>query len=338
MLLGAFQKFKFMVQSGKSTIREIYKHTIYALYKRYVNYHLRNGELTHGYKRYLKKTEDEVCSTKCTVSFIFFSDLHWGKNNKLSPLIIEHVVKNTGVKRVFCGGDIITYSDDSKEAMLQLWKEVNNLMTPSTPNFYQVIGNHDNNSYLQENELAVFTKKDVLSKQSIGDAVRFGNGFSFYVDDKDSSTRFLCLDTGKMFLEEDDYKSISAILRCTPANAHIVVITHLIVEWIDFRYQCRPYIQKLLDLCDDYNQKNISKIELIIAGHVHNDYYTVTKGGIPVVTVGSDAYGVACGKYKKSLKRFDEQCVTVLQLDYDSRKLYGKRIGRGKDFIYQLAK
>ena len=88
---------------------------------------------------------------------------------------------------------------------------------------------------------------------------------------------------------------------------------------------------------DEYNTKNAAKVEMIVAGHVHNDFYTTTDGGIPIITVDSDAYGVACGKYKHTLMPYSEQCVTFFLLDYESRKCYGTRIGRGEDFCYSLA-
>lgn len=325
-----------MYQSVKSIIRGIYKNTVYALYKCYVNNYLHNGVLSCGYKCYLKKKENLFRCKNSDVAFIFFSDLHWGKNNMFSPLIIEHIVSHTGIRRVFSGGDIITYSDESKRAMLQLWDDFNLTMSSLAPNYYQIIGNHDNNSYQQKNKSAIFTKDEIISKQVVGDAERFGNGYSFYVDEQARLTRFLCLDTGKQYLEDYDYKSISNVLKHTPPNWHIIVLSHIILEWIDSKYQCRAYIQRLIDLMDDYNAKNEAKVEMIIAGHVHNDFYTTTNGGIPIITVGSDAYGVACGKYKHSLMPFSEQCITIFQLDYGSRKSYGTRIGRGEDFCYLL--
>ena len=102
------------------------------------------------------------------------------------------------------------------------------------------------------------------------------------------------------------------------------------------RYQTRVYISRLLQTFDNHNKLCKSKVEFIIAGHVHNDYKTSTEGGIPIVTVGSDAYGVACGKYKKSISPFHEQCLTVFSLNYARGKVRGIRIGRGNDITIDL--
>ncbi len=137
-------------------------------------------------------------------------------------------------------------------------------------------------------------------------------------------------------MDPSDYERILEILNNTPPNWHIIVLTHLVLEWIDMRYQTRDYIFKLLQIFDNHNHLDKSKVELIIAGHVHNDYTTTTEGGIPIVTVGSDAYGVACGKYKKSIKPFHEQCMTIFSLNYSSLKVKGFRIGRGNDISIDL--
>lgn len=97
------------------------------------------------------------------------------------------------------------------------------------------------------------------------------------------------------------------------------------------RYQMRLYIHRLCNLFDEHNEEESSVVELILAGHVHNDYHTTTEGGIPIITVGSDAYGVACGKYKKSLRPCHEQCINVIQINYRHGYIYNTRIGRGDD-------
>lgn len=320
----------------RDLLRKVNRKTVYAIYKKYVSLYRDKGKLPGCYCNYLRRIENTITSKDSNASFIFISDMHWGKNDRLTPLIVKHIINHTGVKRVFTGGDVITHSDESKEAMQSLWDDFNAAFSFAEPYFYQIRGNHDDNSYQQKNLSAVLCKEEILTKQTVGNAERFGNGFSFYVEDEEKKTTYLCLDTGKQFLEEDDYDSIAKVLKLIPPDWHIVVLSHIVVEWINFKYQSRPYIQRLLDLFDEHNSMNVSKIELILAGHVHNDFYTTTTGGIPIITVGADAYGVACGKYKKSLKHYDEQCVTIIMLDYENRKCYGTRIGRGEGFCYSL--
>lgn len=313
-----------------------YRLFIYSLYRKYTNFQVRRGRLPFYYKRYIKTISRNVNSEPYDLNFLFMSDLHWGANKKLSPLIVKDLIRNIRLKGVFSGGDVITESDSNKTAMMNLWGNFNQSFFFLGKKFYQIYGNHDNNSYKQTQPQSFFTKQEVNDFLSIGDGIRFGDGYSYFVDDLNSSSRFLCLDTGKQYMTPGDYESLMGILENTPPNWHIIVLTHLVLEWIDMRYQTRDYITKLLQIFDDHNELYKSKVELIIAGHVHNDYNTATDGGIPIVTVGSDAYGVACGKYKKSIRPFHEQCLTVLSLNYASGIIRGFRIGRGNDITIDL--
>ena len=326
-----------MIVLMRNLLRKLYKGTLYAIYKKYVISYRDRNKLPRCYYTYLRRIENVIASRDSNASFIFISDSHWGKNDRLSPLIVKHIINHTDVKRVFSGGDVITLSDKNKESMISLWNSFRKSFSFAEPYFYQIIGNHDDNSYQQINIKAIFSKENIISCQTIGNGIRFGSDYSFYVDDMPGKTRYICLDTGKQYLEEDDYKNVYSILKNTPPYWHIVVLSHIILEWIDSKYQCRAYIQRLIDIMDEYNTKNAAKVEMIVAGHVHNDFYTTTDGGIPIITVGSDAYGVACGKYKHTLMPYSEQCVTIFQLDYESRICFGTRIGRGEDFCYSLA-
>lgn len=313
-----------------------YRLFIYPQYRKYTDFQVRRGRLPFYYKRYIKTISRNVNSKPYDLNFLFMSDLHWGANYKLSPLIVKELIRNIRLKGVFSGGDVITESDSNKTAMMILWGNFNQSFLFLGKKFYQICGNHDNNSYKQIQPQSIFTKQEVNEFLSIGDGVRFGEGYSYYVDDICSLTRFLCLDTGKQYMTPGDYENLMGILKNIPPHWHIIVLTHLVLEWIDMRYQTRDYVSRLLQTFDNHNKIGKSKVELIIAGHVHNDYKTATDCGIPIVTVGSDAYGVACGKLKKSISPFHEQCMTVFSLNYASGKVRGFRIGRGNDITIDL--
>ena len=42
------------------------------------------------------------------LSYVFFSDAHWGHNQKHSPAIIKHIVNYTSIDQVIFGGDANT--------------------------------------------------------------------------------------------------------------------------------------------------------------------------------------------------------------------------------------
>ena len=200
----------------KKCISEVYRYTAYQLYNKYVEKCFQKGSLPLFYRIYLSRKEKLVNGRKNDVTFVFLSDLHWGANRKYSPLIVKHLIENSQARMVFSGGDIITHSDESKEAMLQLWNDYSESFSFMGDNFYQIYGNHDNNSYQQKNEDAVFSSDEIKKCQKIGDGLRIGETYSFYIDDKDSRTRYLCLDTGKQHLDETDFSLISETLKSTP--------------------------------------------------------------------------------------------------------------------------
>lgn len=313
-----------------------YRLLIYSPYRKFTDSIVISGRLPFYYKWHIKTIAKSVKSEPYDLIFLFLSDLHWGANYKMSPLIVKELIRYISIIRVFSGGDVITESDSNKTAMMNLWCNFNHSYLFLGKNFYEIYGNHDNNSYKQIQPQSIFTKQEVNKFLNIGDGIRFGEGYSYYVDDINSSSRFLCLDTGKQYMNPSDYESLMGILKNTPPNWHIIVMTHLILEWIEMCYKTRDYISELLQIFDNHNKFCKSKVELIIAGHVHNDYKTTTDGGIPIVTVGSDAYGVACGKYKKSIRLFHEQCMTIFTMNYTSGKTRGIRIGRGNDITIDL--
>ena len=315
---------------------DIYRFVFYPLYRFYTDELVRKGKLPFFYNLYIKNRCNHVNHHTSSLNIIFMSDIHWGANFKISPLLVKRIIQKTNTTKVFSGGDVITESDINKLSMFSLWKQFTSSYYFLGCNFYQIYGNHDNNSFCQSNIEAVFSNEEVNSLLFIGDGKRFGSGYSYYTDDTSSTTRFICLDTGKQNLDNNDYINIKKTLDSTPSNWHIIIFTHIILEWMDKCYQSKDYIIKLLMLLDDHNMNNSSKIEAILAGHIHNDYHTETNGGIPIITIGADAYGVACGKYKKSLKPFSESSFVVLSFNYLEKKVFGTRIGRGDDFCFNL--
>lgn len=193
-----------------------YRLFIYPQYRKYTDFQVRRGRLPFYYKRYIKTISRNVNSKPYDLNFLFMSDLHWGANYKLSPLIVKELVRNIRLKGVFSGGDVITESDTNKTAMMNLWGAFNQLFLFLGKKFYQIYGNHDNNSYKQSQPQSIFTKQEVIEFLSIGDGIRFGDGYSYYVDDLNSSSRFLCLDTGKQYMNPGDYENLVGILKNTP--------------------------------------------------------------------------------------------------------------------------
>lgn len=79
-------------------------------------------------------------------SFIFITDVHWKANAQKSPALMKRVMDATGIKKVFCGGDLIVshtsskgrqYARESMGAWVKSMSFVDEL--------YTMRGNHDSN-------------------------------------------------------------------------------------------------------------------------------------------------------------------------------------------------
>ncbi|MGX7195436.1 metallophosphoesterase family protein [Enterococcus olivae] len=77
-------------------------------------------------------------------AYIFLTDTHWRHNDKISPRLIDYLIKHTRVRKVFFGGDIIpafgTHEQMIDEAndFFKSFSHLNN-----QHQFFPVTGNHD---------------------------------------------------------------------------------------------------------------------------------------------------------------------------------------------------
>lgn len=162
-------------------------------------------------KRYLEDSDFAFC-------FLFFTDSHWGKNEKKSPKIISEITKRTGINKVFFGGDIVTHSDTSKTKMEELYNEFIDAFKSKNYSFFLVLGNHDLNSFDQSNKNAIFSINEIehLYKEFFNTISNNFNNFNYYVDDDSNRVRFICLNTiEKEYIDENQKRFIISALLST---------------------------------------------------------------------------------------------------------------------------
>ena len=76
-------------------------------------------------------------------SFVFITDPHMGYNQGHSPNLIKHIIKNTGIRNVVCGGDALdSGSKESEMAKAYAFEEAYNFVDGGLK---FVVGNHDGN-------------------------------------------------------------------------------------------------------------------------------------------------------------------------------------------------
>lgn len=279
-------------------------------------------------------------------AFLWYTDAHWTTNYGQSPMLLKYLSKHTGMTKTFFGGDIA--NDKTGEIdTLRAWQT----MVGDVPNHHSVIGNHDN----QITDLPTGLGDFFLVPERTGDVV-FGtdatNGKNYYyIDNHIENTRYICLSTGRMWTHSDEVQWCVEVLSSTPANWHIVVVSHL---WLDNNYDVSPvvpletpesYTQVFLDLFDAYNHRESGttsfastaydftnakgKVEFVIGGHIHQDYDFATAKGIPVILTQCDTWQERDSDSVATKGTTTENCVYAIVADYGAKTVKVINVGRG---------
>lgn len=323
-------------------------------------------EVPSYYRSHIKEKEAKInyaiqfAEGNCA-SFIFFTDAHWGSNQKNSPALINHIVHSTPIQDVVFGGDVITtYFDDPKDAMA-LGKEFQRAFDTLDCNMYYLYGNHDNNSDCNPNLLSRHLSEDQVYdylQSKMGPCI-YGGYFNFFFDRELSKTRFICLDTGRFYYSRFRNKTLDTVafvvnaLNTTPEGWYIVMVSHI---WTELKKNkdgvkeafIPAFHHTFLDLFDAYNNRSVgnyirdgssvsydfsnakSRIICCIGGHNHIDALLYSPMGIPVIINTTDSQQTVKG-VMATKGTIDEQSVSAYVVDYLHSELRCIRIGRGSD-------
>lgn len=298
-------------------------------------------------------------------SFIFFTDVHWGNNQKNSPAIINHVSYYTPVDDVVFGGDVITTSFDNPLDAIVLGKSFRESFDTLKCNMYYLYGNHDNNSDGHPDEAdRHLTDEQVYNylQQGMSDC-SYGNYFNFYFDRDDSKTRFVCLDTGRYYYPQfrdatiETARYLIEALGSTPEGWRIVLLSHLWCNLNSDNPIRKPYfssfMKRILRIADNYNNRSKgvfknndesiqydftqsnSTVVTCIGGHCHLDAVLYSDGGIPVILTTTDSGRTVNGELS-TIGTIEEQAVSVFVFDFTNNAIEMIRIGRGDDMYVKM--
>lgn len=308
-----------------------------------------------------KMAESAIADTEGDgASFVFITDVHWGRNMKKSPALIRHIYEFTPFDDVIFGGDVITTFYTNLVSPVELGRDFQASFAFLGTRFHCLYGNHDNNSDSQAGKPQYHLSEEQVYSwlQSQMTDVVYGGYYNFYYDNPQTKTRIICLDTGRYYYKQfrdklpDTVSYAVETLSTLPEGWHAIVASHI---WCTckrnsdgtFRQYFESYITPILKLFDDYNDRlagtytydnqSISydftesggRIEFCIGGHTHLDFTTTSDGGIPVILVASDSE-------KTKLTGTNEQCFAMIVVDYKDRKLKIIGIGREKDRVVDL--
>ena len=291
------------------------------------DYYFENQYLDQKIKR-IKELLEESGSFD---SFIFITDPHWEFNARNSPLLLNYIQKKTGIKRLFCGGDVADgCSQDS-------FSFINLLRFSWEGEVHCVVGNHE---YLGKDvtEDSVFNLFDINSDIEIGNKKRH----YYYVDDYIKQIRYVILSS---FSESKDggihsvYGYGEEQCNWIKSNAlnvgrgwKVVFFTHFLY-WIGLNDNkiSQPAGSEVVEsIIDSYSGPG--EIIAIFHGHNHRDRIIRTpQSGIPIVVTSCDKNIVISEEDQQNIIRpsgtIIEQAFDVVIINDQKRLINCVRIG-----------
>lgn len=282
-------------------------------------------------------------------TFIFITDIHWETNYRNSPALVSHILKNTKVSNVFCGGDII--NEGAKAEMYKIMIDcIRSFQFVFSGNFLPIArGNHDDNSNWASSADVAEYEFDydtvfALMYRDIADDVTFlrpGTEFSFYFDHVSTKTRYIFIDTQRNGRTIPTTALIN-LLNATPQDYKIVFIVHYIYTSSGFTSGAIL----LFNIINAFNSKTSGsyaganfdfsssngKAICVIAGHAHADYQWDKDdegniSGVPIIITDTDSTRNSAAIEGTS----DSQCFDVITINYNTNTINCVRIGRGSD-------
>lgn len=200
-----------------------------------------NGVLPSYYDTYIENKINGINALEDSVSvnsdsFIFITDYHYTKNAQNSPILIHKIVEETGISKLFFGGDagvsaplasMYRAARNNGKIYQKLWE--------SAPQFYGMLGNHEWNDY-QDATHEASQQPEVYSRSGVvnfylNKEEQIVNGMSvegnYYVDNARAKIRYFVLQgTGQAKISNDTAKWLGDKLGEVPSGWYVVVFNH----------------------------------------------------------------------------------------------------------------
>ena len=276
-------------------------------------------------------------------TFMFVTDVHWYRNQQMSPKLIRYLLNHLNINLVALGGDLIT--EGTKNTEIE-----ESLKCVKAFRFTDILtliafGNHDNNSNQTDASQRLDTNTIYsLFFKEFENSVEFmtDTEFSFYYDKPANKTRYIFLDMGDDGVSKafTAYEPFRDTLLSTPSGYKIVIVAHIIDygtftsslgQMID-AYNARTTVTVNSVVCDF--SSGAGTILLCLGGHRHFDAETATPGGVPITLTDCDA--MLSQASSQTAGTITEQCFDVVSVDYTNNIAYYERVGRGKGRILHL--
>ena len=298
----------------------------------------------------INKNEDNYGTNGTTIGFI--TDIHYPDNKMYSIDMLKKITENTNVEMIISGGDNLRDNEDKVKARLNIREFMQIVKTKLGDKFYNVYGNHDNNSN-QEN---IFTQDEVYSmyfKQQEKRVITDKNnlkGLYWYKDDEVQKIRYIALNSfegteGIISVKQMKWLCEEA-LNLPSDGWYLAFFTHSTMsihqtntmkevrELLNaIRYQTSysktyiDYNNNTYNINKDFSGKKHS-ILFAMAGHNHIDRLQEDNGIYYVQTICDATYG---NDTVPSRQDINQQCFDIITINKTTNTVNLTRVGAGED-------
>ena len=255
--------------------------------------------------------------------FIFITDVHWERNAKISPALINYLMKNCNISKVFSGGDI---SDTAKRDAINAYNKA------AIGEVHYAVGNHE--WFPPETGKSLYYALDYDKNNQYGN---FSSHYWYY-DNVQAKIRYVVLNafkhTGSDLETGWEYGFDAdqiAWFENTALNIEdgydVVVITH----YFGTNSSKITGASSIENIINDFNTNSeTGKVLFIIEGHRHWDA-VFNNGPVPCVLTTCDKYDVSnestLAGYVREKGTLTEQAFDVCCINRDAMSVTFVRIG-----------
>lgn len=272
--------------------------------------------------------------------FIFITDIHIDDNRLISASLIDEIIKQTNIKKVIFGGDLLKNSMKSETQIIEFCKLFKQKYGHHP--ICSVLGNHDLLGFNSETHLAEHVQSDSMRYALLGkmqeDYCTFGNnkGFYYYSDNKNQKIRYIGLNLyestetqrGSLYVSDEQIQWLKGgALEGLTSEWGIVFVSHAGLTTDTFHQADNPYIQKVKSTIEEINGRH--KVICCLSGHMHKDLNGITSG-IRHISFPCDASYPDDG-INRTTGTNTEYCFDVVCINKTSKKIKCIRIGAGSD-------
>ena len=267
----------------------------------------------------LAKSSDDV--------FIFVTDVHWERNAKNSPALINYLSNECVIPRLFDGGDLADTANNAKLAISEYATSYKNRM-------YRLVGNHD--WFSPATGKSLYYLYNSTNYDQVGDAF----GHYWYVDNVQTKIRYITLNsfvhtgndnqTGWTYgYDAEQIAWFTNEALNVPDGYDVIIFDH----WFRNKQGGYTGYTSIESAIATFNADttNHGKVLCIFQGHAHWDAIFHTSSGVPVITTTCDKYDISneseLAEEVRTLGTINEQAFEVVVVNRTAQTITCVRIG-----------